>query len=296
VTIQAALGRVKDDPERRSGLRSGGASESSGLEDSLGLEHLVVCVAADRISTLIQYLDLLYLPYRRLAGRALEPVSDFIDAADRVVVRFIWRGAGYGPEANLELTGVYTVRKRRIAFFEFFWDHAEVRETLGRSERAMSRENVELMRTYHDAIARASQEGLDPEAMAEAMISKMAPKVGTREWNTTCLSLPCWTWSGSGNRGLSTVLAREWFASWETFQFEHELVGAGERIVVLLDLRMRGRFTGIEVPFGKHAFVAAIRDGLVDHAKLYMSQSEALEAMGVSEQDMAIRTKARAPR
>ena len=34
----------------------------------------------------------------------VEVISDFIDAGDRVVVRFIWRGAGDGPEANLELT------------------------------------------------------------------------------------------------------------------------------------------------------------------------------------------------
>src|SRR6266576_2004503 len=44
----------------------------------------------------------------------LEPISDFIDAADRVVVRFIWRGAGHGTEANMELTNVITVRKGRI--------------------------------------------------------------------------------------------------------------------------------------------------------------------------------------
>jgi ketosteroid isomerase-like protein len=41
---------------------------------------------------------------------ALEPINDFIDAADRVVVRFIWRGAGDGPEANLEATTIYMVR------------------------------------------------------------------------------------------------------------------------------------------------------------------------------------------
>ena len=35
---------------------------------------------------------------------ALEPIGDFIDAGDRVVVRYIWRGAGHGPEANLEMT------------------------------------------------------------------------------------------------------------------------------------------------------------------------------------------------
>jgi ketosteroid isomerase-like protein len=65
---------------------------------------------------------------------ALEPISDFIDAADRIVVRFIWRGAGYGPEANLEATGVFTLRKGRVFYVEFFWDHAEALETLGLSE------------------------------------------------------------------------------------------------------------------------------------------------------------------
>ena len=46
----------------------------------------------------------------------LEPISDFIDAGDRVVVRFIWRGAGHGPESNMELTDVFTVRKGRIFY------------------------------------------------------------------------------------------------------------------------------------------------------------------------------------
>ena len=76
---------------------------------------------------------------------------------------------------------------------------------------------------------------------------------------------------------------REWFAAWETLQFEYELVDAGDRVVMLLDLRMRGRSTGIEVPFGKHAWVSTFRDGLMVHQKLYMSQSEALEAAGLSE-------------
>ena len=40
-----------------------------------------------------------------------ELISDFIDVGDRVAVRFIWHGTGHGPEANIELTGVYTVRK-----------------------------------------------------------------------------------------------------------------------------------------------------------------------------------------
>jgi ketosteroid isomerase-like protein len=64
---------------------------------------------------------------------ALELTSDFIHAADRVAVRLIWRGAGYGPALNMELTGVYTVRRGKIFGIEFFWDHAEALETLGLS-------------------------------------------------------------------------------------------------------------------------------------------------------------------
>ena len=45
---------------------------------------------------------------------ALEMISDFIAAADRVAVRFVWHGAGRGPESNMEFTGVYTVRKGKI--------------------------------------------------------------------------------------------------------------------------------------------------------------------------------------
>jgi hypothetical protein len=48
---------------------------------------------------------------------------------------------------------------------------------------------------------------------------------------------------------------------------------------------MRGRLTGIDVSLGKHAFVTTLRDGLILHNKLYMSQSEALDAVGLSEQE-----------
>jgi ketosteroid isomerase-like protein len=79
---------------------------------------------------------------------------------------------------------------------------------------------------------------------------------------------------------------REWLAAWETLEFEYELLDAGNRVVLLLDQRMRGRSTGIEVPTGKYAQVATFRDGVMTHFKLYASQSEALEAVGLSEQDV----------
>jgi ketosteroid isomerase-like protein len=63
-----------------------------------------------------------------------EPITDFIDAADRVAVGFVWRGAGHGPESNMEFTGVFTVRKGKIRDHEYFWDHAEALEAAGLSE------------------------------------------------------------------------------------------------------------------------------------------------------------------
>jgi ketosteroid isomerase-like protein len=64
----------------------------------------------------------------------LESIGPLTSAGDRVVGRFIWHGAGHGPEANLEITAVYTVRKGRILILEFFWDHAEALEAVGLSE------------------------------------------------------------------------------------------------------------------------------------------------------------------
>jgi ketosteroid isomerase-like protein len=66
---------------------------------------------------------------------ALELISDFIDAADRVAVRFVWHGTGHGPESNMQFTGAYTVRKGKIRTVEFFRDHAEALEAVGLSEQ-----------------------------------------------------------------------------------------------------------------------------------------------------------------
>ena len=66
---------------------------------------------------------------------AFELITDFIGAADRVVVRFIWRAAGRGPDVPVEATGIYTVRKGKIFAIEHFWDHAEALEAVGLSEQ-----------------------------------------------------------------------------------------------------------------------------------------------------------------
>jgi ketosteroid isomerase-like protein len=63
-----------------------------------------------------------------------EPVGDFIDVGDRVLVRIIYRGIGRGPESFMEMTLMVTVRKGKIVYREYFRDHAKALEAVGLSE------------------------------------------------------------------------------------------------------------------------------------------------------------------
>ena len=62
---------------------------------------------------------------------ALNVIGDYIDVGDRVAVRVIWRGVGAGPEADIELTALFTIRNGMILGTEFFRDHAEALEAVG---------------------------------------------------------------------------------------------------------------------------------------------------------------------
>jgi ketosteroid isomerase-like protein len=136
----------------------------------------------------------------------------------------------------------------------------------------MSQENVERIRaTFEDFVAGRRDFGA----------GLLHPDV---EWDSSDLGVL----DISGvYHGIDAVRQfwREWLSAWETVQFEYQLVDAGDSVVVLIDQWMRGRSTGIELPLGRYAQVYTFRGGVVVHWKAYMSQSEALEAVGLSEQD-----------
>ena len=60
---------------------------------------------------------------------------EVIDLGDRVLARSTWRAVGSGPDLNIEVTSVATVRKGKTILVEFFWDHAEALEAVGLSEQ-----------------------------------------------------------------------------------------------------------------------------------------------------------------
>jgi ketosteroid isomerase-like protein len=64
----------------------------------------------------------------------LEPTS-LIDAGDRVVARQTWHAVGRGPDMNMDMTVVFTLRGGKVFLMEYFWDYTEALEALGLSEQ-----------------------------------------------------------------------------------------------------------------------------------------------------------------
>jgi hypothetical protein len=142
----------------------------------------------------------------------------------------------------------------------------------------MSLENVELARAGIESFLAGTS-----ESARKDMLSRSAegwdPEIELDASETPVFDI------GGVYRGPEAVKRfwREWLAAWETIRSDYELVDAGERVVMLFDMRMRGRSTGIDVPLGKVAWVFTYRGGLLIHQKLYMGQSEALKAVGLEE-------------
>jgi hypothetical protein len=142
----------------------------------------------------------------------------------------------------------------------------------------MSEQNVEIWRESLEGQLAALSAGATPEATISEMEKIWDPEIELDASDAAVLDLK------RVYRGADQVRQfwQEWFSAWETIDYDYELLDAGERVVMLLNLKMRGRTTGIEMPFGKFAWVSRFKNGRVVHVKLYMSQAEALEATGLS--------------
>jgi hypothetical protein len=134
----------------------------------------------------------------------------------------------------------------------------------------MSQENVERIRSaFENFLADRSDFGTE----------LLAPKV---EWDATDAGILDISRVYHGPSGVAEFW-REWLGAWDMVRFEYELIGTGDHVLALIDQRMRGRSTGIEVPIGKYAHVYTFNDGLIVRWKLYRHQSDALKAVGLAE-------------
>jgi ketosteroid isomerase-like protein len=64
---------------------------------------------------------------------SFQTLSDFLPSGDRVIVRADWRTIGRGPQGDVEMTVVFTVRRGLVFNLEFFWDHDEALAAAGLS-------------------------------------------------------------------------------------------------------------------------------------------------------------------
>jgi ketosteroid isomerase-like protein len=78
----------------------------------------------------------------------------------------------------------------------------------------------------------------------------------------------------------------EWADAWDDWEVEPEdYIDAGERVVVIVNQRGRSKSTGVPVHM-RFAQVWTLRNGQAIRMQMYASVEEALEDLGLSEQDV----------
>src|SRR6266511_2171014 len=135
----------------------------------------------------------------------------------------------------------------------------------------MSQENVELVQrliqVYNDRSFEENSDLIDPEVI----------------WDLSRVQLP----DGTSLHGPSEF--RDFMETWEEgFDTERmeaeEILDAGDRVVVFIRHRGHGRLSGIDVE-QRIAMVWTFRNGRVVRMDMYPTRRQALEAVGLSEQD-----------
>jgi uncharacterized protein len=123
--------------------------------------------------------------------------------------------------------------------------------------------DIGLVKRAYDALNRGDVEGA------------LAPLAEDAEWHESS-ALP----ESDVYRGRDTIheFLQGFLESWEEFAQEVEdVVPSGERLVVLLHMRGRGRESGVEVD-ASYAHVWTIRDGRATRVDAYYDRERALEA------------------
>jgi ketosteroid isomerase-like protein len=87
-----------------------------------------------------------------------------------------------------------------------------------------------------------------------------------------------------GHKGYAAWLA-DWGEAWSDFSIESERsIDAADKVVFLFQITAKGKSSGIQVK-RRDAMVFTLRDGKTVRLDYYNNEAEALEAVGLSEQD-----------
>jgi ketosteroid isomerase-like protein len=133
----------------------------------------------------------------------------------------------------------------------------------------MSQENVEVVKANIDAYNREDW---------DAFFKDVAPGFEAD------FSRALGPWRGVFGLDQMRRILGEFRETWESARAEpHEFIEAGDLVVVPQTQHLKGR-GGIEVVV-RGAFVFTIRNGAIERVSMYQGKEEALEAVGLSEQD-----------
>jgi ketosteroid isomerase-like protein len=136
----------------------------------------------------------------------------------------------------------------------------------------MSHANVEIVREVFDREARRDASVLDaydPEVEMDFSASPFADFM---------------TMSGR-RQGLGEVQSafRDWYEAFDNVETDlHELIDAGEHVIVVFTYRGRGRASGAEVEWKRMAGLWTFREGKVVRVAWLRTRTDALKAVGVA--------------
>jgi ketosteroid isomerase-like protein len=136
--------------------------------------------------------------------------------------------------------------------------------------RAMSGENVEVVRRGVAAFERGDMEALLQLADEDIVITQVSDVPG----------IPA---QQHGHRGVLEAF-EVWPEQWDDFRIEILRIAAapGGKVIATVRTRGRGKQSGVEVDM-EFSFVFAFRDAKITEWQLFVREAEALEAAGLSE-------------
>jgi ketosteroid isomerase-like protein len=145
----------------------------------------------------------------------------------------------------------------------------------GDTSRGMSQENVEIVKRANEFLGRRDWPGIASTDLIDPNVELHGSVGGLEEGNIL--------------RGLSEIsqaFDTEDRDVWDEHRIEpREYIDAGDRVVVLHREYQRGKGSGVEIVIDT-ASILDVRDGRIVRMQGYMNPAEALEAVGLSEQDV----------
>lgn len=137
----------------------------------------------------------------------------------------------------------------------------------------MSHENVEALRA---GLSLWEQQGHSPDVFGTDAFD---PQI---EWDITAHPLPDWPNTGRGREELQRHMTN-YVSGWREYRTEiRELVDAGDEVVVVLHEWVAMRGSDVILERDLHG-VWTIRNGVIVRLRVFRTEAEALEAVGLSD-------------